>query len=386
MPLLPLAEGLVKRGVKVFIAFRDLAKVSALYGNVGVNFLQAPIRINQRPFFYPDLTFTHILANVGFGDEGELFGLACAWRNLIGMVRPDLVIFDHSPTALLGSRGFPIRRAIVGFGFCTPPDVSPLPVINHTLAANIDSDRFLQEEQCILQRINDVLNIWKQPPLARVSQLYTDVEENFLTTFPEIDHFGPRPGATYWGPLSGAGGAIPQWPTAPGGMKIYAYLKPAPFAGAVLTALKELGHSTIVFSHELAPRVLTKYEAPNIRFENRRLDAKLVAAQSDGAVLNATHGTVIDFLLAGKPILQLPISVEQTLITHATLQTGAVLTPSPGSDFARAFKEGLNELLSNPSYRHKAEIFANKYATFNRNEQLDKILDRLYELTGASSN
>ncbi len=381
MPLLPIAQGLVNRGVKVFIAYRDLSKLSAIYGQVGVSFLQAPIRMNGQRFFVPGLTFTHIMANVGFGDEGELFALACAWRNLIGLVVPDLIICDYSPMALLGSSGFPIRRAVVGFGFCTPPDVSPLPIVNRAGAANIDPAQFLKEEGALLTRINKTLGVWKQPPLERVSQLFSKVDENILATFPEIDHFGPRSNAKYWGPLGGEGGESPLWPKATGDKKIFAYLKPGPYLNDVLVAFKEMGHSTILFAHEVPPAALKNHQASNICFEYRRLDPKIVAAQADCAVLNATHGTTLDFLLAGKPIIQLPLTLEQELIAHVTTRTGAVIVPNISREITKNLKESISSILSDAGYRQKAQAIADKYKDFDRNQQLNAILDRLYQLT-----
>ena len=380
MPLLPIAEGFVKRGAKVFIAYKDLSKVTAIYGQAGVNFLQAPIRIKSKPFFLPDITFAHILANVGFGDEGELFGLACAWRNLIGLVHPDLVIFDYSPTALLASRGFPLRRAIVGFGFCTPPDASPLPIVNPARAAKANPARLLQAENDILVRINNVLGAWKQPPISRVSQLFADVDENILSTFPVIDHFGPRPGAKYWGPLGSEGGGKPQWPKGSSCKKIYAYLKPGRYLSDVLKTLIELGHSTIVFSHEFPHAMGKNFQAPNICYEDNRLDPKLVALEADCAVLNATHGTSLDFLLAGKPIVQLPLTLEQSLITQKTLLTGAVIAPDMSKELSKNLSESISTIFSDGSYRKNAESIAEKYRDFDRNTQLKLMLDRLYDL------
>ena len=71
----------------------------------------------------PTCTFAQILHNCGFGDAAELATMAEAWRKLYDFVRPDLIIFDHAPTALLASAGYPVRRALIGTGFFSPPDL-----------------------------------------------------------------------------------------------------------------------------------------------------------------------------------------------------------------------------------------------------------------------
>ncbi len=123
MQMLPLAEDLAKAGCRVFVALRQLERATDIFGRAGVSFLQAPAWLPGTPGrFRRPVTFAGLLANVGFGSDGELFARACAWRNLMRMVRPDLIIFDHSPTALLASRGLATRRALIGSGFCCPPD------------------------------------------------------------------------------------------------------------------------------------------------------------------------------------------------------------------------------------------------------------------------
>ena len=209
MQMLPLAEDLAQRGHRVFVALRQLERAAAVFGRAGVSFLQAPCWAGREdgsaaPFPRP-LTFTQLLCNVGFGDDGELFGRACAWRNLFRMARPDLLVFDHSPAALLASRGLPHepRRALLGSGFCCPPDDANWNA-NRTWAVLRPHVAVMGDPQRLIARVNRLLGKWKQPPLERLGQLYSDVDENFLTTLPELDHFRPADrgdDAAYWGPV-----------------------------------------------------------------------------------------------------------------------------------------------------------------------------------------
>src|SRR5207248_6193842 len=111
---------------------------------------------------------------------------ACAWRNLIRMVGPDLVIFDFSPTALLACRGLPVRRALIGSGFCCPPPAEgeePWAVIRPIGAGAVGDARLRADEEGVLVLLNRVPSRWRQPPLRRLGDLYSEVDENFLTTF-----------------------------------------------------------------------------------------------------------------------------------------------------------------------------------------------------------
>ena len=117
LPMLRPFEALVRRGHRVYVALRELSRAAAVFGRSGAMYLQAPFRSSGRNHYPHTASFAHVMANVGFGDEGELYGLACAWRNLMQFVRPDVIVFDHSPTALLASRCLPgVRRVVAGLG------------------------------------------------------------------------------------------------------------------------------------------------------------------------------------------------------------------------------------------------------------------------------
>ena len=56
--------------------------------------------------------FAHLLYNNGFYDADSLKATVQAWRELYETVRPDLIVFDHSPTALLAACGFQAKKAL----------------------------------------------------------------------------------------------------------------------------------------------------------------------------------------------------------------------------------------------------------------------------------
>src|SRR6478672_7698711 len=128
VPMLPIARGLAARGHRVFMALRDLSRARAVFEEDSIHLLQAPFKVGAPDFpILPSMNFAHLLHNIGFADVRELGAMAEAWGNFYSMVRPDLILFDHSPTALLASRAHGSRKAMLGQGFFSPPDQSPLP-------------------------------------------------------------------------------------------------------------------------------------------------------------------------------------------------------------------------------------------------------------------
>ena len=106
---------------------QDLTQAEQVLAGLGVDYLQAPLRERGDPDPIPlPRTFAQLLFNTGFGRLDRLRPLASAWRSLLELVRPELIVFDHSPTAMLAARGLPAKKALIGTGFFCPPDEYPM--------------------------------------------------------------------------------------------------------------------------------------------------------------------------------------------------------------------------------------------------------------------
>ena len=382
MQMLPLAQELVKAGHRVFVALRDLDRAGAIYASAGVWFLQAPIWLSGAALFPRPVTYAQVLGNCGFGSNAALFARACAWRNLIKMVAPDLVIFDHAPTALLASRGLPKvpLRALIGSGFCCPPDDAdgdtPWAVVRPEEVAAADLERLREDDAQVLARCNWVLAKWGQPPLDGLGQLYSEVDENFLTTFPELDHFPQRSstggraarGTRYWGPVitQCPGGEPPQWPDRPG-PRVLVYLKNPLAAEAAVAALTDAKASTVAFIDGAAADLRQKLESAAIHLASRPLDLRRAAAECDLAVLGGGHGATVEMLLAGKPVLELPAAREQRMIADAVARLGAGEVAQPKRPEEVGHK--LTLMLGSDRYRNAAQAFARRYRAFDPRRQ-----------------
>ena len=410
MQLLPLARDLAARGYTVVVALRHLERAAEVFGSAGVFFLQAPYRSPGPKRSGRVIGFAQLLANLGFGDDNELFALASAWRNLIRSVGPDLILCDYSPTALLAARDFPeVPRAVIGSGFCVPPDVANEPHDAAGAGANGNGNprlslwaalrraasaqelaRALAVEAAALQRVNWVLEAWGRPPMERLGRLFADVNETFLTTFPELDHFRDRRGAAYWGPVlapaTGDGAEAPRWPDA-AGKRVFVYLKPTPAATEVLAALRSLGCPTVAFVDGAGAAARKALESPTVHLAERRLDIARAAAECDVAVLNGGHGVVCEMLLAGKPVLAVPLVLEQQMTGEALRRLGAGESAPPrrGEPWEWTGRAKLEAVLNDGSCAEGARRFADRYAKFDRAAQREAMLGRAAGLLEAGT-
>lgn len=322
-----LGQRLVDRGHCVFAALRDLESAKPIFKGSGIRILQAPVK--QRPSREGGgqiISCAHVLRNTGFGNPIELQGLASAWKQLIELVQPSAMLFDHSPTALLAARSFSVRKFIVGSGFSLPPDENPLPIIRPT--ENYGIEALAEDENSIVVNANTYLQEETCDTICSLSQLYYPNDGAYVFTVPKLDPFGPREDVSYMGAVSNDAGESPQWPNGHG-PRVFAYLKPFKHIEGLLTILRQSGARTIAYIPGIKPSFNENQGFSNILFADSPINTNQAAKDCDFAVLNGTSTSVTQMLLAGKPMLNIPLVLEQEYTSRAVTDLGAGLIASP---------------------------------------------------------
>ncbi len=369
----PIVRELTSAGHDMFAALRDLSRAQTLLGQYGVRYFQAPFKnTTSANRIDPARTYAHILHNTGFADLEELRALAGAWRNLYDLVKPDLIVFDHSPIGLLAARTIGAKRVVMGTGFSCPPDVRPLPDFRPWLADA--SEKLRRDEDAVLKRVNALLESSRLEPLQRLSQLYSQVDTTILTTFAELDPYPHRERTEYYGAWSEAGGGLPTWPSVPG-KRVFAYLKPFPGLSRLLEALRQLGQPAIVYVEPLDSNLRSQFESGTLRLESERLDLNAVGSTCDLAILNGGHGATALVLLAGKPLLEIPLHLEQALNAAAVVRLNAGLRAD--ANRPEEIISNLMSLLQREECAEGARRFAARYAAFNPQEAIRRITERI---------
>jgi UDP:flavonoid glycosyltransferase YjiC (YdhE family) len=350
-------EPLVKAGHELVFVLRNPLPAVRVLGTLG-RFLAAPIwppLPRAKPvevFSYPSL-----LASVGYRDEEALFTLALAWRHTIELVKPDAVFADHAPTALVALKALGIPTVVLGSGFFVPPARFPMPhlkpwqpVAEATLAAY---------EAELARPLNATLSRLQAPPVRGFGEIFT-ATRGVLFAYPELDHYRERePGADYWGVPPAPSGEPVSWPDPPTHKRIFAYLKPFATIEALFEVLAGSGASVLVYAPGLPDDVRARHASPSLSFLDRSADILQVAHECDLAVSHGGIGTVAHVLLAGRPLLLLPLQLEQLLISQRIVELGAGLLTVERS--AATLKTMIAALLEDARHREAAEAFARRH-------------------------
>jgi len=378
--LLPFAKKLSQRGHDVILVLRELQNVQNLsVGKLPV--LQAPLWIYPPTgLSEPPLNYSEILMRYGYLDAEGLGGLVSAWRSLFSLHASEVIVADHSPTALLAARSMGLPATTLGSGFYFPPRQTPM--LNMRPWLNVPPERLEHSDAAVLNSMNTVLASYQAKPLGAVNELF-DNSENFLCTFAELDHYPQREPTQYWGACYNLEmGQDTDWPEGDG-KRLFVYLDPqSRDFYKVLEAITALGLRAIVCASGIPDNLRQQFATSRMILSGKPFRLKELMRNCDLVISNAGHALTAGMLMAGVPLLLLPTHLERFLLATriATLGAGIAINPeAPPPDFMSI----IHSLLTNPEYREKASYFARKYANFSQEEQQDNIVARIEKIAAA---
>ena len=79
----------------------------------------------------------------------------------------------------------------------------------------------------------------------------------------------------------------------------------------LLDVIQRTGLSALIYAAGIEPPLRARFESPMMRFASERLDLAAVGAACDLAILNGGHTATCLMLLAGKPVMTVPLNLEQ---------------------------------------------------------------------------
>ena len=184
-PIAGIARTLVDDGVRIAVAGRELENLSIAFAGLDVIQLQAPIWPRHHHYGNEETqaSFLDILVNAGFGDPAKLAAVVSAWRALIALIRPDVIISDHSPGLLVATYGGNIPVVSIGTGYTMPPlDLDRFPPMR------ADRSPIANEAQ-ILASVAPILRAADAASPLNLVDLFR-ATDRIVFSFPELDPYG----------------------------------------------------------------------------------------------------------------------------------------------------------------------------------------------------
>jgi len=371
------------KGHEVWVAGRDVTKLRRLFSDVKIHIIQAPYSDSaaelgvekQAPRSYADF-----LRRCGFHHSDALSGLVSAWRSVFSFIKPDLLLCDHAPVALLAARGLmrggqygqgrneSVAKIAVGMPFSVPDDNRPAGVF---FAGDLAKSDIVRYEDDIVKIINKVCIEFYIPCINNLADLLSDFDQCIFQTYSELDHYGYRSHAqreitTYVGTV------VPDF-TEPAlfphfrGPKIYCHVKGTVETPVLLKTLQAIECSAIVLADGIPSAIINAHQSRHILYVDKPVNMQDVLSQSTFAISNGGINSVSLFMKAGIPVALFPLHIEQFLMAKRVEALNAGLQLSL-TDVDSAL-QGLQKVNSRQK-KIAAGLFEEKYQAASAHNEL----------------
>lgn len=320
--LLPVARALLARGHEVVLALRDPVGTWPMLRGAGLTVLPAPY-LGDRPQFnggrpFHARSYVDILAFQGFDDMDAVEPVARAWRELVEMVQPQLVIAEHAPTLCVACHGrVPVIN--VGTGFTVPflraGVFLPLnPAVPETVPV-------AQVEAIIRQLLDRPGQPLRVHPLQAVLG-----DESLVLTYNLIDPYRSVRATRAVGPLW-----VPPPPLSlPASPSCFVYLPGEhPAIRALAAGLLSASIPGTLFVPNASPQLLDLLRATPLKVVTQPVDLDEVLPATSVVLHHGGAGITQRCLAWGRPQLVAPIWLEQALTADTLVRVGVAQRLSP---------------------------------------------------------
>ncbi len=353
--LKPIARELTADGNRVVVFCHDAAKARVAMEGLGVEIEQTPAWIIRKTGF--SLNFAQCIWGNGYWDEALFRSHFAWWMERFRAIKPDYVLSDYAPTALLSALTSAIPRGIIGTGFTVPPAAVPMPSLHPWLS--LPEMRLAEAEAMLVERLRSV-----EASIDSVADIFRGAQR-FLTIFRETDSYENRVEDRYWGPiLDGGTEADYRWPEGSTPRVLFYMSMANRCLKDFIDHIGRLGLSAIGYVKNMPESERHMMESPTIRIHASPIDLSRAASECDLAVTHGGLTTTTRLLLAGKPLLLCPEQLEQTLLAYR-LQKQGLCEFASFFDKSERVREKFDCTAASAGLREKAAAFSAKYSGYD---------------------
>lgn len=329
-------------GAKPVFALRDAVLTRAALGEVGASILPAPFWPTPTPPPAASGTYADILVANGFSSATNVRALVGAWEQIIDLVKPDLVVCEHAPSAALSAFGR-IPVAFVGNGFVVPPaDGAEFPPYERGRGEP-------QRQRPVLTVVQEALSGLGRVQPKTICEPFRGAFRG-IYTFPALDTYRHVRRETVLGPIE----SLPPQLPFPAQRKLFAY------SAADYALVSELTQALMDFGPEASAYFRGSLGARAAVIESRGArifdSAPMLADVLAGASVVFSHGgtgfTYAAFA-AGRPHIVCPRHFEAQATARALEELGAGICLYPFE--AKKFRDAVARANDDRALREGAQ-------------------------------
>jgi UDP:flavonoid glycosyltransferase YjiC (YdhE family) len=384
-PIAEFARRLGERGHEVHAVSADAYASATAFGNFRIPVYALPEVRKPRKPFRSTRSLAEVLYNLGYHSSTALAVRLAAWRDLIDAIRPDVLIVNYAPTAILAARDRPVRVLQFGTGFAMPPAEVPVP--GFSLLGSVSEKRLQASEAGVLGKINRALKRVGMPEISDFKETFT-ADRDVLVTLRELDHYPERLDGDYAGPLvSATFDDAPTWPHGRDDMpRIFCYLKAGHRGFArMVESIAALDARVLIYAAGLDAARRRDLSTDRLCLASRPVDLKQACGDSDVVVCHGGHGTVAMAMLSDARLLLLPEKshAEQWMNAKnvARLGAGEVVAPAMRREDIR---NAVDRVMAR-SNRPGAETFRLRYRDFDSDSAWRALMGAAEELAACTT-
>lgn len=375
MQLLSLAKRLKAEGNELhFLVLEGFEKNPLL--------LELGVEIEAVPMFSPTLihnngiiNFSELLLNNGFREQTNLENRVEFWHKKFNEVKTDLIIADHSPSAVLTAYILNIPYVLIGNRFFIPPNISPYPSIKFW--QTIPEQQLLAFDEQLLNNINHVCKKYKVKNLDKPQELYANTKLEILQTYNELDPYSEFPADNYHGICVDQNeGDKPVWKNN-NKPKVFVYLRPDhPGIKQILLQITKLDADFLLRMKIEDKLLINSLDDSKVSIVEKLLDIDAALEQSDVLICHGSHTIVMQALLKGKPVLCLSRMLEHELTARMLTNNLLGLISTPNSLELQPGRQ-LTNLLTDKVYSKNAQAFKKKYSKQSVVKNIDDVAKQI---------
>ena len=392
--LLPVARTLRDQGHPVVFAVAQSQAVAPLLANTGVTIVQAPQVSLALPYTTSAACPADIWLRCGFASPPHAKACVLQWLALFEEVKPAAILVDASPVALYAAQVAGIHAVALGNGFELPPTLpgqSFTPWQDDQAAGIAYSERVLASALMGLaaglakdfpSNKGSSNGVYQANSVSAVLSLSPQA----LCTWPELDHFDRAPDvANFVGPIwkDLPGAQTISWPGKLGA-KVLCYLTLTDKRYDFLwQALQMHGANVLLVSPAGIDWACESARSWGITVCRKPVAMGSLLTDCDAVIGYGGTGWASMALLGGKPLMLLPMHLEQGLLAYRLTQRGLAV-----SSLSLLNKEQVQarvaQLLQGTALQERCKQLSQRYAGYEPQQAVDRVVAKL--VNGIESN